>query len=510
VTLDYEREPPPFAPIAPPHADFAVVWSRAGFGWVRDTFAPPCLSTFHHASCGQHVRAYTTSREISRLWSSGRCFFVGIGVSGGRWIEGPTILKGAFNEGAVNGQFAFIRARGFSLQVGTDSFGMVPLFYFRSDDLAIVSNRFHIICLILAERGLLRLDRTAFDAMFVTENAFCYQPPTFRTPAAGVRIAKQTDLFEFHPGGMRVISADSPDPPDILSPSEYRDLIAAGAAEVLANVEAAISASGASYVRAAITAGRDTRAILAAILASGKIKDVSFHTLERGRDVEIGSGLVKRFGGSYAPRGSNNLIPGTFANAVALRRSRYLGLYHHVVFRSAKAAILDGKSLSFQGGCGELYRSFYQQGSWKSEYMQQLAQHGAIVEMLTRGMAWRKLLTPQRFAAAVEAIADTFDKLAPGTIDHKLNEHYRAFRNRVHFGLSYMGFLPNNVSWTPLISPSLLRAAQGLPFEERDSGRVSFDLTKFLHEELAYLTRSRCLILRRAPITSPAATTGRI
>src|SRR5699024_3676911 len=55
-----------------------------------------------------------------------------------------------------------------------------------------------------------------------------------------------------------------------------------------------------------------------------------------------------------------------------------------------------------------------------------------------------------------------------------------------HFGLVASRMSSSKAAWHPLASPSLLRAANGLPQEVRGTGRVIFDLTRELCPELAY------------------------
>ncbi|MBU8540905.1 hypothetical protein, partial [Falsiroseomonas tokyonensis] len=87
---------------------------------------------------------------------------------------------------------------------------------------------------------------------------------------------------------------------------------------------------------------------------------------------------------------------------------------------------------------------------------------------------------------ASEVFTDAFDRLEGKTIGGKLDSHYLEYRNRFHFGLS--GTQKSGIIiWHPLASPSLLRAARGLPAEVKSTGRVVFDVTRELCEIAAYL-----------------------
>ena len=56
----------------------------------------------------------------------------------------------------------------------------------------------------------------------------------------------------------------------------------------------------------------------------------------------------------------------------------------------------------------------------------------------------------------------------------------------MHFGLTSLSRGNSTVIWNPLASPSLLQASLCLPAMLRNSGRAIFDVTKALHEEIAY------------------------
>jgi hypothetical protein len=72
-------------------------------------------------------------------------------------------------------------------------------------------------------------------------------------------------------------------------------------------------------------------------------------------------------------------------------------------------------------------------------------------------------------------------------MDAKLSAHYLNFRSRMHFGLTSLHRQPETLTWNPLASPSLLKAARGLPWSVKNSGRVLFDVTREMCEELAYI-----------------------
>ena len=270
-----------------------------------------------------------------------------------------------------------------------------------------------------------------------------------------------------------------------LGEDEYHKLIARGAEEITANVEAALNSF--ELVSAAITGGRDSRVVLAALVAIGRVSDVRFKTLDIGMDLDIASGLVKRYGASYGTSMQARRLEVTSlaANIDRFRSLTYGAAYHFPSsVRRTHFKIPESPCLSLGGGCGELYRSFYQRNAFDKRNMMQGYTPDTLKEMLQSSGFWRRIYSEHHLEAIIDPYAETFDSLKGDTLWRKLDDHYLNFRNRIHFG-SGLGFT-SVIGWNPLASTSLLQASWGLPIEVRDTGRVMFDITRYLCDDLAH------------------------
>ncbi len=477
-----------FAPTSPPHADFLAAWCPKDGSFAR----LPGADDFACVEAGRNVRVYANAPAVADV-KPGDTFLAGIVKADHRIELGPKVLAGnGLADRRPVGQCALIDFRRDGVGVRSDCFGMCPLFYFESGDLSLVSNRFHLICLALRAAGRLELNVNAWRAMFYTNDAFSYQLTTLETPARGVRMSLHSMSFGLSDdGGLDVENAQTSQPTNVLTPDEYRSLVRRAAEEIASNLDAALRTFGDRDIVVHLTGGRDSRVNLAALLSLGKLQDVTFGTADRGRDVEIAGMLVRHFGGSYdlpGAREPSETVAAPFASLMDQRRSRFFGLYHHVDMRTNTRRLVGRKRVTVVGGCGELYRSFYQKKKVFSQLdLTRTGSEEEIRDLVGSCGHWRNVFDNHGYRGAEEQITDGFLSLSSGTVDQLLNEHYRQIRARAHFGIAKMSFTETNFGWMPLMSPSLFEAAKGLPFEERHAGRAIFDVTKELCEELAYL-----------------------
>jgi hypothetical protein len=406
----------------------------------------------------------------------GRTLFSGVGKDGGALILGPSVRLGCPEP---IGQWVAVEIAQNSIGIRTDFLGMAPVFY--SD--RIVTNRLHLAALALESEGLLKLNTKSIASFFFQETGFNYQLAVWDTPIQGISLAPAGATIIIN-GSITVEKSAHVE--ERLSQDEYRSLIRRGAEEILENVNAALETS--PHVTCGITGGRDSRVILAALVAGGRIKDVNFVTLDVGRDIEIATGLVKKFGGSYGPRPVREFLIRTFDDALMKRSSIYFGLYHHLLPTSVATVVGLQRPpvVRLTGGCGELYRDHYQKSAFPVQATDVDCTAESLRCLLSQHGYWREMLPESHLDEIFEPYWDTFETLRGSTISQKLDSHYLNFRNRFHFGMSAYLHLQTFTEWHPLASPSILRATWGIPTQVKRTGRVLFDVTRELCEELAY------------------------
>lgn len=413
---------------------------------------------------------------FSDVAGPGDVCFSGLAFEAGRLIKGPTIRR-AVPEG--NGEFYALDLRGTGVEVRTDPFGSQPIFLGHG----LVSNRLQLIHMALGRLGLLRANASAAWANALFESNFNLQQCTFDTFVDGVRLLPAEHVLRI---GCGIELVDVGPERDRLAPDAYHALVRQGAEEVVSNVEAILSAGGDTVLN--LTGGRDSRAVYAAVVAVGRTDDVRLHTQERGRDVDVATGLARIFGGRYAPPPAGRWL--WFDPEEELRHTLSKGFFSRLNVPPARLApvpVADGATpfISLGGGMGEVYRAFWQGRFFPPAVERSALDPGALLTALEAGVQRPEGFKRRSLAdAAFPAMLDTFGRLRGATVSERLDDHYLNFRSRFHFGARRREM--NGSQMSPLMSRALRRAALGLPPEVRETGRVLFDLTRALVPPLAH------------------------
>ncbi|WP_216835515.1 hypothetical protein [Falsiroseomonas tokyonensis] len=287
----------------------------------------------------------------------------GLAMVGTSLTAGPKVVP-KISAPVVNGQCALLNCEGSNedpqIRISADFLGMVPLFYGSYGVHFFVSNRLHLLVLALEDAGYtVDLDIGSVASMFLVDSSIGMQLSVRRTPLKGISLlGTQESILITRQGGKVLTQPCLPD--EQLTPNEYYGLIKRGAEEVALNVQAAID-SGLGSPVCTLTGGRDSRMILAAVMALGRLKDVRFATTAiHQEDVDVATGLVRFFGGAYGSSVPSGYTTATSQEALQRYRSRFFGLYHELQLQGLVQPVFDAPTIRMVGGCGELYRDFYQ------------------------------------------------------------------------------------------------------------------------------------------------------
>lgn len=417
----------------------------------------------------------------------GQHILSGTGIFDGKFAIGPAVLA-RFPEDPGTGMFNLLSFWPDKTSVRTDICAHHSVYY----GAGIVTNRLHLAAIAVG-----RLDTAGAFANAAFNSVICHQLSTIATPVEGVNVllggeeveitdnvtARQRD--EVFPGP----PTDANGNPGYLTPDEYHALVEKGAEEIIANVQAILD-SGRPVI-CDISGGRDSRIVLAAVVALGRMKDVVFNTKVTPNklgdiDVAIATGLVKEFGGSYHPTPETiGWDVGTPRDRLLKRRSHFFGTYHFFPKAQLNSihAIGEVKGVRMLGGAGEIYRDVFQK-FLQVEDRRQPYDPGTLRRHLMAREAWETV--PDIIMKSMPLYTRTFEHLPGATLSQKVDSHYFFFRNSYHYGIK-MPKIGNTEDINPGVSVSLLKAARGLPPEVKATGRVVFDITRALCEKLAYV-----------------------
>lgn len=399
--------------------------------------------------------------------------FSGISYTNNSLLVGPLQLTNPIFEDT--GEFYSIEICQKNLIVRNDLFGLSPIYVGNG----LVSNRLQLIYLALKECKQLNINLSYLDTPFLIWNAFSQQISTNETIIKGVRKLLQNEFINILENRIDIEKDPDKDVPFSLSTFEaYSNYIYKAAHEIVSKLERILSFAGNPFL--ALTGGKDSRVLYAALVSMGRINDVQIITNKVGRDQEIATGLVKKFGGRFSFPDYHSINYSNFLENLERYFSHYFFNKINLPDIYLKENIgLSRDLITLVGGyCGEVYYDFYQ-GIGLSLPNNKFDIND-FLEFINRNQAF---LSSERLNLASD-LRKTFENLNGETWSQKLASHYLNFRNCFHFGSRIN--LAHQLDLSPLVSRYLFKASRCLPDNIRDSSRIVFDITNAFNEEIAH------------------------
>lgn len=416
------------------------------------------------------------------IWDShlGDRFLVGLGVLDSKFYLGPRRINFSPSNFGV-GNYVFVDLSSHAALVQPDPFGMGMVY--ASNEF--ISNRLHLLALIIN-----KVNAPVSLSSTYNNGGFSFSLNTFDTPIKGVKILPAGATAKIANGRVQIEQTYLKSDFQERTPVEYWSLIKKGAQEIIDNVTAILD-SGFPVV-ADLSGGRDSRVVFGALVASGRIKDVVFNTISNPNspgliaDLNIASGLVKYYGGSYhnrpVPIGYSVYTP---EQNILKRRSQVFGTYHWITPADVKPICSLSKTLAIRmlGGGGELYREYWRPMLFNTADSSVVSSSDYLSKLLYEFKD--KRFGNEFFPHYIDSLLETFQHLPGEKVGHKLDSHYLNFRNRFHFGQKQS--IPESMCILNVATtPSLLEASRSLPLNEQITGRVLFDVIRCFDDKLAY------------------------
>ncbi len=366
--------------------------------------------------------------------------------------------------------------------VTNDLFAICPVFYFHREDCTLISNRNHLIAKAMLHHGIARRPNLETIATILSSSHLFFVPP-YRAASVleglelcpadcNVAIGRDGRLEIIRKRELDNLATGTATP----SSGRYRDLIAAAAREIRANVRAVVNSGAFSYRILDLTGGKDSRLVFGTVVAEGLLARcaVRSNALPSPADRDTGAAIAARFGARFDDAAVLPRYSKSTAFALGFWRSMIAGNRHEIGANNWPTLWQLGGAVRLGGGCAEICRDF-----WRSE--------GLLDRFGTRerfDRICRPALSQTKRNAAFESVWRVLRSMPGDTTGARIRTHYRLFRSRFHFGLPAFNAWYGYVPFAPIQSPALLNASRLLDDDSRAQGRVIHDVTELIMPEL--------------------------
>ena len=388
--------------------------------------------------------------------------------------------------GTRPGQFTYLRIDDSGATVGSDAFGHGMLYLKECDEFAIVSNRSHLISILLKEIGIpLSLDLTATASLLVSDNAFFSQQPSTRNGLlSGTKTVSLDAEATLYLG--KVKYTRNPYFEKMIYPTDrYADLLEEGLNDVISNCTSVLNDEAFSRFLLDLSGGKDSRMVLAAVMKVPGWRDrvlINSKDVSSNNDLQVSCGLANLLGLKFNDEIGGGTESISVEDNIAIWRSYFLGSYHRVGAAPWSNLGRRTENVTLSGGSGELLRPF-----WSSAFNlpSRINDMCSILNKISRPGT---ISIPQEFREqALRQVRSELESMPGRTAIEKLDAHYFFFRNRTHFGMRAFSTYHEHLTVFPLLSKALVAAGWRCSEDERGNPAIPRDFLRKLHPVLASL-----------------------
>lgn len=362
-----------------------------------------------------------------------------------------------------------------------DYFGMGSTYYSSNNNVALSSNRSHLIYIFsnifeINTPNKNNINSKLLDHFFFSGQAFNNEMPIcgiFKTPLHHKVILADGKI------NIVKINIDS-----LYHHATYEEALKAGVEELKAITKNALDAltSDNSIVCCDLSGGKDSRAALAVIMAIyGDKYYVRTNEVKNSEDLYISNKIASYFNINYIDHSNDIFIPISYADRINIWRSYFMGDYHRMGLPN-RSTHGNSQTIRIGGGAGEVYRDFWNKIINKTS-LNEVSQ--VLNSLLEKELALITGLQQKDKDSLSDYIKESFHSdIESNDSFISLSEHYLKFRNRSHFGMRHFSTFHDAIYVFPLLSPSLLAASSLLSEKDRENGRLMYDIIDYLNPVL--------------------------
>ena len=436
-----------------------------GFLLEQTNISPGVAVHFSEGNCYltlMKVFVFSSFEPLPNFWFDGYCFSGANIIYGSGGAEQFQNSGGRIQPGEDRCYVVVSRKFGKTF-VGADFKGYAHLFYYLKGSVWAVSNSLTFLADFLRAKGISLTPDMAQIASWHIRRSFGNQMTSHRTSFREIYLLPSFCQIEISPFGAYVKNREIEDV------GNYHDEITRFLSIWVSRIATLLRYEIAT-IYSDITGGRDSRTVLALLLAGAKAANinigdrVTFITDLRERfasDSAVARVLAETYGFNLGTRRKQKRSLSS-DEAYSQWKSMDVGCYGPIYFPDRVA---EGHIVEFGGGGGESHRPFYDQIP-VDEF---LAHEGKLIPDQWKG----------EWASSVKESIDLAMASSHRPM-HPLIHHYREFRNRFHAGRAQMRLF----HWAPLGSKFLQRASDACDLDALQEHQVLYDIMHALQPGL--------------------------
>ncbi len=490
--------------------------SRIDLRIAPDSMPDMLLASWTKASLGMLERAKRTLKELPRSpkwrelpnlggWNCAALTFGEVISTDSEQIifSGETIVRGRYIDGAIDlpsdirasellggiGPFAIIAHDGERCIASRDLNNYFQQYYYQSAELMLVSPSYHLLLLAMSAFGLpgeLNVRKAAASLLIpgsqILEQNFSYQMDIEGAHQLPVDkdLCLDADGWRFTDNKFaEILKRDEP-----FDDATYKELLVQANNETREYIDAVFEHSRLSKFILNLTGGIDSRYLLALLAKSSNRSRIHIHSYGNGPtgidDVRTAVTLAQRRSLPFDTL-PKTVIVRRREDADQWSRSEFMGRCWRTWEHDVYAQTDDGR-ISFIGAGGEsLTRPEY-----GARCFRRMADRPetieTVVECFCEIMTQAMIGPEEAYAGLIQILKADLDGLSAGSAFERLETHYLAHRQSLHFTL--LSRRNGNDRWfIPMQSPTLLRLHH-MTYERFRSPKLMFDLIAEADPEL--------------------------
>ena len=412
--------------------------------------------------------------------------FSGSAILHGKYVMGGKDVSNFNDIDDLNvGQFSLIKFHKKGFIAKTDLFGHGQLFIWQSEQFSILSNRSHLLSLILKEIGQKTLlNKTVAATFFAGQSTlFSQQFSSDQMLTQGISLVRPDCTVLMKQGDLRYKENKAFSGLFKGKNKNYHSYLNDGVEQLVGICDAIINDERFTKVIVDLSGGKDSRMVFAAVNRVSNWQNrcqISAKDVPNSQDLQIACGLAGLVNAAFddgMPIAKNAM---TLSENLDIWRSSFYGSYHRLGAHGWSHRGQNLSTINLSGGNGEAARGF-----WSKIFERQL--EGFDLDKVSIDQVAAKIVRATTFKETettedmIDVFATTLKSMPRDSILDKLDLHYIYYRNRAHFGMREFSTYSNQQTFFPLLAPSLIKAAWSLPAAERIKNKVVSDTLNALN-----------------------------